>query len=237
MPLYEEMLSQFKDRSSMTTFCARWERDFPQEKGKGILFVGRVVNGGDVKAEASIETLFNGEKDNERIFKRNSPIGWVEYFMQHKNSKIDYNPNNSAFWRVIKGISQKVYDTKSDWWTKIAWTNLYKISPFEEGNPTREQEKIQLPYCKTILKAEIEILQPQFVIFLTSGKEKEFIWDSYGKTGHSIESKSWGKKKQYTTKLYKINDMYFITSYHPQGKPDKEHIKIICDMIKDKLIM
>ena len=36
MPLYEEMLSQFKDRSSMTTFCARWERDFPQEKGKGI---------------------------------------------------------------------------------------------------------------------------------------------------------------------------------------------------------
>lgn len=229
MPLYEEMLSQFKDKSSLTTFCARWERDFPQEKGKGILFVGRVLNGGKANANLDINVLYD-----ENI---KGGIEWTEKNMSQSKNQKKYNVNNSAFWRIIKGITQNAYHIQNNWSSQIAWTNLYKISPFEGGNPTREQEKIQLPYCKAILKAEIEILQPQFVIFLTSGKEKEFIWDNFGKTGHSIESKSWGKKGQYTTKLYKVNDMYFITSYHPQGKPDKEHIKIISEIIKDKLII
>lgn len=233
MPLYEEMLSKFEDRSNLTTFCARWEKHYPQEKGKGLLFVGRVVNGGVAKADADIETLFSDDKD-DRILQPSSPIGWVEYFMNHKQE--DYNINHSAFWRVIKDICQRVYKGDAQWYSQIAWTNLYKVSPFKEGNPTVEQEKIQLPYCKEILKAEIEVLQPQFIIFLTSGREKEFIWDIFGPIGHSIESTQWGNNGQYTTKLYKVNDMYIITSYHPQGKPDNAHIDAISKMIKDKLL-
>lgn len=232
MPLYEEMLSKFEDRSKLTAFCVRWEKDFPQEKGKGILFVGRVVNGGNDKADTDIDTLFSDTAPN-RILQPNSPIGWVEYFMTHKRN--DYKINHSAFWKVIKGISQNIYGEDNHWYSHIAWTNLYKVSPCDKGNPTSKQEKLQLPYCKKILKAEIEVLQPQFVVFLTSRREEYngFIMENYG-TLEKLEVAPWGKK--YETKLYKVsNGMYFIKSYHPQGKPVKAHIEVISKMIKERM--
>ena len=228
MPLYEEMLSKFKNRSNLTTFSARWGKEFPREKGKGILFVGRVVNGGKANAHVDVNTLLDENiKDG---------IEWVEKNMKQLPKQKKYNVNNSAFWRTIRGITQNLYQVQDNWTSKIAWSNLYKVSPYKKGNPNSKQEQIQSPYCEAILKAEIEILQPQFVVFLTSRNVNHFIWNNYGLTRNSIKPYFYLKKNK-PIKLYKISDMYFITSYHPQGKPEKKQINIISDMIKDKLIL
>ena len=231
MPIYEEMLFPFEKKSSMTAFCCRCGKDFPQEKGHGILFVGRVVNGGRIKADIDLNEIFDQNyKDG---------IGWVEKNMNQSSKQGKYNANNSAFWRTIKEITQNAYHIQNDWSSKIAWSNLYKVSPQKKGNPTSKQERLQFQYCEKILQTEIEILQPQFVIFLTSKNVTNFIHDNYGPTGNSIHSDLFIKssKSNKYIKLYKIKDMYFITSYHPQGKPEKKQIKIISEMIKDKLIM
>ncbi len=234
MPLYEEMLSKFEGKGQLTTFCARWEKNFPQEKGKGILFVGRVVRKGTENTTIGIENLFSDTHKN-RILQPDYSISWVESNSRVKHKKGDYNVNRSAFWQVIKGVSQKIYGKNNEWYSHIAWTNLYKVSP-TVGNPTTHQEKIQLPYCVKILKAEIEVLQPKFVIFLTSRREEYngFIKENYG-TLEKLDIKKW-KNDKYETKLYKVNnDLYFVKSYHPQGKPIQQHIDIIYDLIKDKL--
>lgn len=181
MSLYGEMRDKFtkKARNSLTIFCARCGKDFPQEKGRGILFVGRVVNGGSANANLDVNALFD-----ENI---KGGIEWVEKNMSQSKRQKQYNANNSAFWRTIKGITQKAYSIQNGWTSKIAWSNLYKVSPHKSGNPTSKQERLQFKYCEEILKTEIETLQPQFVVFLTSKGVNKFIWDNYGPTGNSIK--------------------------------------------------
>ena len=83
------------------------------------------------------------------------------------------NTNKSAFWRTIKKISIEYFREK-DWYNYIAWSNLYKLSP-EKGNPNANLQNIQRETCLKILDEEIKVLQPNYIIFLTSGWEDYYL--------------------------------------------------------------
>jgi len=223
LPLYSRMLGN-NTYQNICSFCVQWGKNFPQKQNDGILFVGKAVNGW-INNETDIEILFGNSE--ERIFNRKDQMEWVHNLERNFEG---YNTRKSAFWRVIKGISSNFHSAKN-WFSYIAWSNLCKIAPFTGGNPNDGLYYEQLEYCQEILLKEIEILSPKFVIFLTSGWEKDFLYYLNGNNQtKSIKKVSWCGNE---TKLYEIKGVYYITSVHPQGKPEAKHIETIIELMKN----
>ena len=158
-PLYKELLEQLskEDRETTSPFCVKWGKNFPTASFSGLLFIGRATNGWGTDSTESVDVLFDGD-DNSRGFADPNQMSWLE-------SHPSYNWQRSAFWRVVSNVSQSY--TQGEWFNGIAWTNLYKIAPYDGGNPSNRLCYEQLPICQKILKNEIEILSPKFVILLT----------------------------------------------------------------------
>ncbi|MCY1719244.1 hypothetical protein OU798_02770 [Prolixibacteraceae bacterium Z1-6] len=222
-PLYEKLLTQesFED---VCTFCLQWGNNFPIKAGEGILVVGKAVNGWQSN-ETNPNKIFD-INNNNRIFARDDQMVWVNNLWEHPEY---YNTKKSAFWRVTKRISEKYYHEQ--WYSNIAWTNLYKIAPYVGGNPNSHMQSIQLDSAREILRTELEILKPRFVIMLTSGWEQNFLdyLNAYNQV-IKLSIKNW---KKYSTYLTKINGIKFIISQHPQGKNENLHYQAITELIDE----
>jgi uracil-DNA glycosylase len=111
------------------------------------------------------------------------------------------------------------------WYHKIAWSNLYKVAPFRGGNPNSSLQRLQRKYCLDILKYEIEILKPEYVVMLTSHWEEVFLRE-LGKHGRmdKIRSIKWSR---FESTLYQGKDTKIIVSYHPQSKNEQLHSEVL----------
>lgn len=226
-PLYQSLV---KSVSSFTYdkayFCVQWGKKFPKEKNKGLMFVGRAVNGWISKNE-DVDIQF-GDTD-EAIFNIEEQMIWV--YEQAGEGK-GYNSNRSAFWRVIQGISDSFYPSES--LNYVAWSNVCKVSPWEGGNPDNPLYYAQLSSCQEIFKKEVEILSPKVVIFFTGeGWAIDFLKYLNGEQNpKSVEKVVWDKKYKYQCVVYNINGTIYILSEHPQGKKEKNHIQCIKELIE-----
>ena len=222
LPLYETLLKKINFPQDIYSFCMQWGSKFPKEENTGILFVGKATNGWMTNSR-DIEILFGASES--RIFARGDQMKWVNNL---ENNKEGYNTRTSSFWRLIKQISQLEYG-ENEWYSKIAWSNLYKVS-CEVGNPTQRLKNQQQDLCKKILEEEIRILKPKCIIFLTSGWEKNFIKHLIDDLpiNNKVNAK-WGNG--YNTNGYLINDVIYITTPHPQGKNEKKHLQAIKETI------
>lgn len=221
LPIYKKLLEEnsFKD---ICTFSFQWGINYPFDQDAGLLFVGKAVNGW-ITDETDVKKLFDPENP-ERIFARQDQMEWVN---DHSGNSKGYNTRKSAFWRLIRKVSETFYQEK--WYSSIAWSNLYKIAPWKGGNPNGTLQNIQRKYCFEILKKEIEILSPKYVVFLTSGWEWSFLmYLSGGKKINIIDEKYWGK---YKTTLTEIDGTSYIISHHPQGKNEWNHRNAIVELI------
>ena len=222
-PIYRELFEQ-NNFESICTFAIQWGKNFPIEKNKGLLFIGKAVNGW-VTNDKNVDNLFD-KNNSDRIFERNDQMEWVNNLSGNTQG---YNTRKSAFWRLIKKVTNAYYPEK--WYSHIAWSNLYKIAPWEGGNPNSKLQKQQKEYCFDLLKAEINLLSPKYVIMLTSGWEWSFIEEmKKGKEFRTIAKKKWGK---YKTSLIEINKVKYIISHHPQGKNEWEHKNAITELINN----
>jgi len=222
-PIYEKLLTNIDSEKEIRAFCAQWGNKFMDKSNERILFVGKAVNGW-VTNSRDIEILFgNG---NKRIFNRYDQMEWVQKLKGDKK----YSTKKSAFWRVIEKTAQNKLKTK-DVFSKIAWSNLYKVS-YKKGNPDDKLKKTQKEYCKKILEKEIEIFSPKYVIFLTSKWEKIFLkYLNGGIKPEPFKTLNWSSNK-YSSKSYKIREITYITSHHPQGKNEAEHMKALLELMK-----
>ncbi len=222
-PLYAELLGQLseEDKLTMCPFCMQWGKDFPTNPSSGLLFVGRATNGYGTDATESVDVLFDGEGDSLG-FARPNQMSWL--------ATSDYNWRQSPFWRVISKVSQDY--TEGEWFNGIAWSNLCKIAPSEAGNPSDSLYYAQLSACQKILKSEIEILSPKFVILLTGDSwAKDFLSYLDDKEVCSpIDKVEW--ENNYTIDIYLIKGVYFLRTEHPQGKPEQGHIEVIKSIIE-----
>jgi hypothetical protein len=193
------------------------------------LFIGKSVNGWILEAnEFDEELLFYGEN---RIANIPGQMSWVGNFAGENHNdqgEREYNTNRSAFWQLIKHICAKLYGEQDDWYNYVAWSNLYKLSPYY-GNPGRDFRSAQLGTCVKILREEINILQPMHVVFLTSGWEQDFLV-GLGLSQDIWCQKPWGNRP-YTIHWQISNDISYIRSVHPQGKTITEHAEKISDII------
>jgi hypothetical protein len=181
------------------------------------LFIGKSVNGW-ITNNRSVDDLFDLKNPN-RIVNRDDQMAWVAKL---EGPNDEYNTRKSSFWRLIKGISLE-YIGQSDWHNHIAWSNLYKLSPYI-GNPNSNLQKLQRMTCIAILNEEINILRPTNVIFFTSGWE-HFYLQSIGIIASNANCIEWGNSYSLRYSIFK--DISYIQTQHPQGKPEKQHIQAI----------
>jgi hypothetical protein len=218
--LYAELLSTIpKDyKEEICTFAAQTGKEYYDAVPK-CLFIGKATNSWITNSK-DINELFD-PKNEDRIINRDNEILWVE-----ANENPNYNTNNSAFWRVIKRCAKKLQG-KEDWYNYIAWSNLYKISLWEGGNPDAHLKNIQQDMCVKILNEEIKTLKPDFVIFLTSGWEA-FYLESIGMDYRKNREISWGDNKTYyQTKA----GICYVQSRHPQAKEEDTHVEAIVEIV------
>lgn len=137
-----------------------------------MMWVGRAVNGWTEKGWSPSE-LRNRENVAEFIemilssvvVNPNScPLRWVT---EAWGNKEDYNSARSAFWRVAKNTVLHNNENDQNWSSRLVWSNLYKIAPFQGGNPDNRLAAIQLPFCRELLIQEITAFRPRRVVFAT----------------------------------------------------------------------
>ena len=224
-PLYRQLLFTVPHdyEESIYPFFVQAGKNFATTFNR-CLFVGKSVNGW-ITNSSDVDELFNPEND-DRIVNRDNQMEWVnEYEGRHDV----YNTRKSAFWRVIKAISKSFYNVE-DWYNYVAWSNLYKLSP-KSGNPRLWLQKIQRNMCVKILSEEIRVLDPHYIIFLTSSWE-QFYFDSIGIDQEKSLKVSWSNYKTY---YQSYHNRVFIQSMHPQGKKEKAHTEAILEIMQRTL--
>ena len=224
MPLYEK-LALIDPHLEYETFCAQWGEDYQEG---GIMFMGRAVNDWKAQGDRNTEGMFT-EGSSNQIFMCEDQVKWVETERYDKKS---------AFWRVVKSIAQMSSNDEQGWFKHIVWSNLYKLSPTGGGNPSYKLREIQFETCLEILKVELEVFKPKFVVLL-NGPDwyADFVCklagsDEFGRINLDIVDSKFWNDSNYMAYVYKIGETYFIGSVHPQGKPEKEHADVIVEMIK-----
>jgi len=213
--LFLELLSNLPNSSvienGLTAFSLLKGRKF----NKKLLVIGRAVNGWVINWEKSqshkkASQIINELKNREKQF--------LDWPYNNEGNTNGYNPNRSAFWRVVRKIvlQNKISPNYENWSNYIAWTNLYKISNWEGGNPSSSLRNFQFNNVKTILLNDITDCNPLNVLFLTGeGWALPFIEDIF---------KPISKKLNYIHKVGNLNlkDKNFncIIAPHPQGKKE-----------------
>ncbi len=219
-----------KDKLTLShAYCG--SKYFDKDTKHKIMVVGRAMNGWltfsneDTKTDV-IEMLFAEDKcDNKEKGPKpfcdvvNSCGNW--YKDENGVQKL-YFYARSSFWRLIRnllvqfGEEEKApdcfYSHKKDWHQKIVWSNLYKVSPASSGNPTNDLIRSQIDKCVEILKTEIELYKPEYILFVTD------YW-------YLKPSKSKNDDKEYFMEL--IGDYRKCSSEYIIGKQNKESHKIV----------
>ena len=157
------------------------------------------------------------------------PLEWVE---SSWGSSEVYNTKKSAFWRVIKRLSQNINKLDSDesWVSKLVWSNLYKIAPSEGGNPSDSLCGYQLDSCNELFKAEIVEYKPKCIVCFTGESWfKGFLLDNFSlirkPEAKWVEASGTITINGFTTQV--------IIAKHPQGKPEIELVNEILDTLAE----
>ncbi len=226
--LYSELLihiKENKDNFPESNLCV-----FTPAKGveynNDLLFIGRAVNGWGNYIEKDKNEFFINKFNDVCKSYDDENLNWI---IEKWGASIGYNTKKSAFWRLIKTISDEFYKDDINSVNKVSWNNLYKISNDKGGNPSSSLMNIQFELCRKILKLEIETFNPKFTIFLTGlGWAGDFIQqDDF--TGLETDGLTFVE----FIGLNKKDKNVFIVSKHPQGKPEKKHAEEIIKVMKD----
>lgn len=227
-PLYSSLIEKTKVFSyPKAFFCIQWGKLYPKMNNTGILFIGRATNGWITDLE-NIDILFGDSEYS--IFNRKDQMQWVE---DCEGNIHGYNTRKSAFWRVIKNISKSFYP--ENWSAHVAWSNICKVAPFEQGNPSDSLYYVQIELCNQILGIEIELLSPEIIVLFTGESwAKDFLYYlTHEESPQAIKCKHWGKENQFTMKAYLINGRIYIQTEHPQGRKEDLHIQTIIETINE----
>jgi len=228
--IYRDLLNNLQKsnyRNRLQRLCC-----FSAQKGdlynNNLMIVGRAVNEWDY--DFKLDDMDTNSLVN-KLFSKYSlagcPLEWVE---SSWGSAEGYNTNKSAFWRVIRKLSESINELSSDerWASKLVWSNLYKIAPSAGGNPSNSLCGYQFDACNELLKAEIEEYKPKCIVFFTgenwfNGFLLENMTLMKNAKSKLVEARGTLKINGLTTKV--------VIAKHPQGKPEVNMLNEILDAL------
>lgn len=134
-----------------------------------LLIVGRSVNGW--VDDWTVEQLRDPQQRHEALKwlradaepKTRDRMAWVTDLW---GSTEGYSTRRSAFWRVARRLSGGD-EPPPDWPSRLAWTNLYKVSPAAGWNPGADLQRAQRQAAGELLAEELRVLAPRRVLAMT----------------------------------------------------------------------
>jgi len=216
--------------SPLTGFLAM--EGLSYRRGAGLMVVGRAVNGWTEEilphALATVLecTRYAQVVQNSVNGSNACPMLWVT---KRWGPNDVYNTKRSAFWQSIRGVVRQLHiayvqDVDRDRWpSHLVWSNLYKVSPANGGNPIGPLCDVQKPGCIDLLELELETYKPSRILFLTGidWANPFFKWmtgvPSLGGPLHHVE-----RFGTYT--ISNGHKIQWVVATHPQGKPEAEWI-------------
>lgn len=138
--------------------------------------------------------------------------------------------NTSAFWRVIRKVADKIgipgtADTESNkWLSHIAWTNLYKIAPWEGKNPSERLCKAQEKGCIDLLKHELDIWQPKRVLFITGWNWAKPFLDKIVERKPNVETVGINVEA-----IGKIGNQQVVVAKRPEKRNEADWVRDVCN--------
>lgn len=176
------------DRINPSDLCIASHHEGKHFKN-GLLIYGQAMNGwqndNSLDVDSLIEQTLLSSTDHTELYTRADPRGWQD--KEKVNSKpASYYYKRSKFWKLNYQVITNVLDQSfNDFYVKNAseeemrklldnawsqtatWSNLYKISYSEGGNPDDKIIKAINDISLRIILREIEILKPTKILFNT----------------------------------------------------------------------
>lgn len=160
----------------------------------GLLIYGQSMNGWQNENTSSMETLLeevsSSADDYKEMYTMVNPNGW-HGIVNGKPSSYYYK--RSKFWKLNYQVITDVTDSQyanfyvsqdegvdrteildNAWSQTAAWSNLFKLSYSEVGNPDNEIIEVIRDISLEVILREIEVLKPKQVLFNTG----EVLFDS-----------------------------------------------------------
>ena len=188
------------------------------------MVVGRALNGGNVLAypeefaTSACREEFARKVQEDVAGQEQDPMAWV---LKHWGATACYNTKRSAFWRVIRRVTQCLCSTGGngeDWPSHLVWSNLYKVSPAEGGNPNNVLSKAQLPGCRELFQLELETYRPQQLLLLTG-------WDGWAECFLDNLAHDGQPGGTYVKRVGNIvvqdHQIRVVVACHPQTRPEE----------------
>lgn len=198
-----------------------WSSCVGKDYNNKLMVVGRAGNGGIIYLDK-----------NKSEYKDQAFVLFKEQFYNGLQWVIDrwgvndgkYNTKKSAFWRLSRRLSEELIEKNDFVINKIVYSNLYKISNYEGGNPSNKLMDVQLDICRKILLKEMELYKPEIVVFFTGlGMAQWFLQDSKNKITNINYT--------YVEFVGQLNNTIIIVAQHPQGKSEQELFEEILSAI------
>lgn len=152
------------------------------------------------------------------------PMRWVSECWG--DSRGHYNTKRSAFWRAIHGVVVRLSIANLEdaaWPSCLVWSNLYKVSPSESGNPGGALCEAQLPGCIELLRLEVKTYKPSRLLFLTGRGWLTPFLDVVG----GVPQERAGFRYVEGLGTIMLNGgrpLQYVVAVHPQGKPEEQWI-------------
>ncbi|WP_254511963.1 hypothetical protein [Anatilimnocola floriformis] len=162
----------------------------------GLMIVGRAPNGwatpwtvADIADSSYCSKVVAAA--TEEFTSTECPMYWVE-------KPQDWNWKRSAFSRLMyqlthhflrdeliqsKRESDEAASTKTGWYSHLIWSNLYKVAPYNGGNPGNRLCTAQENACKNYFTSELEIWRPRRVVLVTGWNWAEPFVNQFVSTG------------------------------------------------------
>ena len=186
-----------------------------------LMVVGRAPNGWDVFAypEKFADCAFREEftQQVQESVDGPDPMAWVQ---ERWGAADCYNTKRSAFWRVIRRVTQCLCSTGGngeDWPSHLVWSNLYKVSPAAGGNPDNRLREIQFLGCKELFQLELETYRPQRLLLLTGDWAEPFL----DQLAPDDVARMAYVERVGTIVLGQEHQIRVVVACHPQGKPEE----------------
>lgn len=181
---YAKIYSEFSKNNELTTmahFVAIRGRNYEENHDRRLMIVGRAPNGWLQFTDYSNETEFGKIAEDQfcaqdRMTHSNGDLIQENGWLDNKNGSLysfhcpNYCVSNKAFWSYSKRIFDLLIPDREGediWPEQIVWSNLYKVSPVNSGNPTYEIMKRQKDICIDILKKELDFFAPTHILLIT----------------------------------------------------------------------
>lgn len=158
--IYQTLLEPFQERlwSHEMTSCPVIVGSNYETSPFRMLYIGRAVNGWEFDwHEDTLEGLAN------QVFSHGFDVDSIS---TNPIQPDGYNFNRSPFWQLCYKLLE-LNGEASEWSSRVAWSNLFKVAPYSRYNPDDKDIVRQIKPCIELIKKEIEMLKPTHVVFVT----------------------------------------------------------------------